>query len=69
MPSMSLSLASGKGIGRSHCPEQARERAQEISVFITPNGSYSYKVVPFRLYNAPATFQRLMTKALRDLEG
>ena len=45
------------------------ERARDLSAFITPNGLFSYNVMPFGLRNAPATFQRLMSRVLGDLEG
>jgi hypothetical protein len=32
------------------------ERAREISAFVTPNGFYQFKVMPFGMKNAPATF-------------
>lgn len=41
------------------------ERAREISAFIVPSGLFSYKVMSFRLRNAPATFQHLMNQVIR----
>ena len=45
------------------------ERAKEISAFVTPDGLYQYKVMPFGMKNSQATFQRLMNICLKDLEG
>ena len=43
------------------------EDAKEKSTFTTRNGLWRWKVLPFGLTSAPATFQRLMEKVLHGL--
>ena len=45
------------------------QRDREISAFVTPSGLYQYKVMPFGMKNAPATFQRMVNKLVRDIDG
>ena len=45
------------------------EWAKEISTFVTLDGLYKYKVMPFGIKNSQATFQRLINMCLQELEG
>ena len=44
-------------------------RAKEISAFVTPDGLFQYKVMPFGMRNAPATFQRFINQVTAEVEG
>ncbi|KAH7862454.1 hypothetical protein Vadar_005027 [Vaccinium darrowii] len=45
------------------------EPDQEKTSFISPRGLYCYKVMPFGLRNAGATYQRLVTKMFKEQLG
>ena len=45
------------------------DRAKEISAFVTPDGLYQCKKMPFGMKNAPATFQRMMSQVIAGLEN
>ena len=42
---------------------------QERTAFVTPIGNYHYKVMPFGLKNAEATYQRMMTRIFEPQLG
>lgn len=44
------------------------ERDREKTAFVTPDGLYEFKVLPFGLCSAPATFQRMMDTVLSGLK-
>jgi hypothetical protein len=46
-----------------------RKENQEKTAFITPRGIFCYKVMPFGLKNAGATYQRMVTKMFSKLLG
>ena len=45
------------------------DRAKEISAFVTSDGLYQYKVMPFGMKSLPASFQHLINKVIANLEG
>ena len=45
------------------------DRAKEISAFVTQDGLYQYKVMPFGMKNSLATFQRLVNNLISNLDG
>ena len=45
------------------------EQDQEKTVFITSQGLYCYKVMPFRLKNVGATYQRLVNRMFHNQVG
>ncbi|KAM7303194.1 retrovirus-related Pol polyprotein from transposon 17.6 [Ixodes scapularis] len=47
---------------------EVHERDREKTAFVTPDGLYEFKVMPFKLCTAPADFQRVMDTVLAGLK-
>ena len=43
------------------------DEAKKIAKFVTPEGAYSFRVMPRGLENAPSCFQRMMSELTLDL--
>ena len=56
-----LDLASG------YWQLEVKKEDRPKTAFSVPSGLYEFQTMPFGLVNAPATFQRVMQKALQDL--
>jgi len=46
-----------------------REEDRDVTTFICHRGLFRFRVMPFGLVNAPATFSRLMQHVLRNSQG
>ncbi|UYV63284.1 hypothetical protein LAZ67_2003650 [Cordylochernes scorpioides] len=63
-PSSVISLTNNRGYWQIDVEESDREK----TAFITPDGLYEFKVMPFGLCNALATFERMIDNLLKGLK-
>lgn len=45
------------------------ESSKDLTTFRVPSGLYRFRIMPFGLHGAPATFQRLVDEVLRGADG
>ena len=53
-------------LARGYSQVPVNEESRPCTAFTTPNGLFQFRVMPFGLHGAPATFQRMMDSILRE---
>ena len=53
-------------LARGYWQVPVEKESRSRTAFTTPFGLFQFKVMPFGLHGAPATFQRMMDEILRD---
>lgn len=56
-------------LARGYWQVPVEKESRSRTAFTTPFGLFQFKVMPFGLHGAPATFQRMMDEILRDCTG
>jgi len=56
-------------LSKGYCQVPAHEEDRDLTTFVCHHGLFCFRVMPFGLVNAPATFSRLMRRVLRDIQS
>ncbi|UYV80952.1 K02A2.6-like [Cordylochernes scorpioides] len=62
------SIFSTMDLKSGYWQNEVDETDREKTAFVTPDGFFEFRVMPFGLCNAPATFERIMDNILRGLK-